>query len=291
MTFQEAIRHSSNLFEQRGITDPKINAEYLAMHILGIWNKNELRKYLDESPTTEQAEQLKELISRRLGHEPLQHIIGETEFFGLRLFTSPAALIPRPETEILVEEVLERTRNFSKGDLRILDIGTGSGAIALALASKLPDTSIIGIDISPDAVLLAKKNIERLKAKNVSFEMMDIFSDRIENKFLSSIDFLVCNPPYISFEEFEKLEPEVKFFDPRIALTDDADGLIFYRRIAELAPKILKEKGKIIVEMGFGAAKQVEEIFIDAGLNVLKVVKDLQGIDRVVIVGRTLVRQ
>ncbi|MFI5264025.1 MAG: peptide chain release factor N(5)-glutamine methyltransferase [Candidatus Kapaibacterium sp.] len=283
MTFQEAIKNATQQFEQNGIADPKTNADYLAMHILGIWNKNELRKYFTKTIAEEQSAQYEVVINRRLNHEPLQHIIGETEFFGLRLFTSPAALIPRPETEILVEEALKEAANFSKNGLRILDIGTGSGAIALALASRLPDVSVIGIDISKDAIELAEKNKDRLKIKNISFEIIDIFSDETEKKFSDSIDILISNPPYISAEEFETLEPEVKLFDPRISLTDDADGLIFYRRITEISPKILTQGGKIIVEIGYNAAKQVERIFINSGVEILRIVKDLQGIERVII--------
>jgi release factor glutamine methyltransferase len=288
MTFQETIKNTTQQFELCGITDPQANAEYLAIHILGIWNKTELRKYLDEPVTKGQAEQYEKLISRRLNHEPLQHIIGETEFFGLRLFISDAALIPRPETEILVEEVLKEVEvlnpwHSALSTIRILDIGTGSGAIALALASRLPDAAIIGMDISSDAITLAEKNKERLDLKNVSFEIMDIFSDGIENKFSGSIDLLVSNPPYISAEEFEMLDPEVRLFDPRIALTDNADGLIFYQRIAEIASKILETDGRIIVEIGYGAAKQVEKIFVDNGMKILRIIKDLQGIERVIL--------
>lgn len=284
MTFQEAIKTATQQFEQFGITDPQVNAEYLVLYILGIWNKNELQKYLNEQITSEEFTKYEGLVSRRLNHEPLQHIIGETEFFGLRLFTSPSALIPRPETEILVEEVLKEAGLLLRKDLRILDIGTGSGAIALALASRLSDASILGIDISDDAISLSEKNKASLHFTNVSFEAMNVFSGIIEKRFSASVDILISNPPYISAEEFDTLDPEVKLFDPRIALTDESDGLIFYRRIAEIAPKILKENGKIIVEIGYGAAADVEKIFANAGLNVLRIIKDLQGIERVVIV-------
>ena len=277
-TWDVAISDESKHLYEAGISDPRINADYLAMHILGIWNKSELRQYLVQSLTTDQESKFGELMKRRLNQEPLQHIIGETEFFGLRLFTSPAALIPRPETEILVEETLKETVASSKKNLRILDIGTGSGAIALAIASRLPDASIIGIDISSDAVALAEKNKKRLKIENVSFEMSDIFSE-----YTSPVDLIVSNPPYISSEEFQTLEPEVKFYDPRIALTDEADGLSFYKRIAEIAPKILNEGGRIIVEVGYNAAKDVAKIFTGAGFDVVRIVKDLQGIERVII--------
>jgi release factor glutamine methyltransferase len=281
MTWQEAMKDVTLRFEETGVSEACTNAEYLAAHVLGVWYKSELRKYLDEPLANEQVSQYEKLASRRLKHEPLQHIIGETEFFGLRLFTSRAALIPRPETEILIEEVLKEAALFPKKDLQILDIGTGSGAIALALASKLPDAIIIGIDISKDAIALAEKNKERLKIKNVAFEVTDIFSGEIENRFSSSVDLLISNPPYIGIEEFETLEPEVRLFDPRIALTDEADGSRFYKRIAELAPELLNPRGKVFVEIGYNAIGKVEKIFSDAGLIVVGKIKDLQGIERV----------
>ena len=181
-----------------------------------------------------------------------------------------------------MKEALE----LSKMDLKILDIGTGSGAIALALASKLPNASVIGIDISSDAVDLAERNKKRLKIENVDFRVSDIFHEEIIKTFSVIIDLLVSNPPYISAEEFITLEIEVREFDPRIALTDESDGLTFYRRIADLAPKILAPKGKILVEIGYGNAEIVKKIFTAAGLNVLRTVKDLQGIERVMIVSK-----
>jgi release factor glutamine methyltransferase len=276
------IDDAAEHFYEAGISEPKVNAEYLALYILGVWNRTELQKFYDEPASEVQFRLYEQLVGRRLKREPLQHIVGETEFFGLRLFTSPAALIPRSETEILVEEGLKEAASLSKKNVRILDIGTGSGAIALALASRLPDASITGIDISHEAIMLAEQNKERVNSKNISFEEIDIFSNGIENAFPHSIDLLISNPPYISTEEFETLEPEVKLFDPRIALTDESDGLIFYKRIAELAPSILTEEGRIIVEIGYGAAQKVEQIFLDAGIAVLRIIKDLQGIERVV---------
>jgi release factor glutamine methyltransferase len=281
MNWREAIKNVTLQFEQIGISESNANANYLAMHILGIWNKNELRKYLEIDLTNGQVEKYAELIKRRSKHEPLQHIVGETEFYGLRLLTSSAALIPRPDTEILVEEVLNEIFQSNRKEIRILDIGTGSGAIALALASKLPNAGISGIDISPDAIALANKNKDRLKIGNASFEVADIFDNDITKGFSSALDLLVSNPPYISIEEFETLDSEVRDFDPRIALTDEADGLRFYRRITELAPKLLKSDGKIFVEIGYNAIKHVEKIFTDDGFFVVGKVKDLQGIERV----------
>jgi len=285
LTWNDAVAIATKRFKEAGLSEANLNAEYLAMNILGIWVKSEFRKHNSDLILPEQKIKLEKLISRRLNHEPLQHIIGETEFFGLRLFTSSAALIPRPDTEILVEEVLKEVKAFDGRYLHILDIGTGSGAIALALASKLSGCIMTGIDISAEAIALAEKNKARLKITNAAFEVLDIFASELENRFMRRIDILVSNPPYISANEFETLDPEVRDFDPRIALTDEADGFIFYRRIAEIAPKILKKNGKILVEVGYDNGTEVEKIFLTAGLDILRSVKDLQETPRVKVIG------
>jgi release factor glutamine methyltransferase len=282
MNWKEAIETAKSKFIEANIDDARDNAEYIAAHVLGFWSKSEMRTYYLTPLSEDDQKHYESLIARRLAHEPLQHVIGETEFYGLRLFTSPAALIPRPETEILVEEALRESSGMR--NIQILDIGTGSGAIALALATRLPESTITGVDISADAIALAKKNKARLGADNTIFEEINIFREEFQKKYHRAFDMILSNPPYISAEEFETLEPEVKDFDPRIALTDEADGLIFYRRIAEIASEILKANGKIIVEIGYGSLKEVEKIFTGAGLAVIRIVKDLQGIERVLVI-------
>jgi len=282
MTWEEAILDASSRLESE-IKDATRNAEYLALHVLQLWNRTEMRKFLGTTLTPEEEATYHELVSRRLKQEPLQHITGETEFFGMRFFTSPAALIPRPDTEILVEETLKIAAVYSKKELRILDIGTGSGIIALVLGSKLPIAKSMGIDISAEALQLAEKNKERLGISNVTFKQVDIFDETIENIFSEKIDIIVSNPPYIAAEDVGTLDVEVRNYDPRIALTDEFDGLRFYRRIAEIAPKILDPDSRILVEIGFDMAEKVRKIFSDKGFTVLDVVKDLQGIDRVMI--------
>jgi release factor glutamine methyltransferase len=279
MLWKDILNRTSQQLEEAGIDDAFSNAEYLALHVLGFWNKSELRKFLSVEISDDQLRKFESLVARRLAYEPLQHIIGETEFFGLRLFTSPAALIPRPETEILVEEILKVDRDIHS----IIDIGTGSGAIALALASRLPDAQILGCDISAEAIALAEKNKARLGIDNVRFKEINIFQEDFGAAYLDSFDIIVSNPPYISIEEFETLDSEVKNFDPRIALTDESDGLLFYRRIAEIARHILRPNGMVFVETGYNGALEVKKIFEDRGLSFLRIVNDLQGIGRVVV--------
>ena len=191
-------------------------------------------------------------------------------------------LIPRPETEILVEQILSEASYFSE-HFSILDIGTGSGAIALALASNLPRAIIWGVDSSKEAITIAKENRERLHLKNVFLNKGDFLSKKWLAKQTKTFDIIVSNPPYVSVKEFKTLQPEIRFYEPREAVTDSSTGLTFYERIAALAPRLLKKRGAILVELGYGAEKQVEEIMASAGLDVERIIPDLSGIPRVLV--------
>src|ERR1043165_9156603 len=210
LTWQEVIQRASNALMRAGIEDPRSNAEYLAMYVLGIWKKSELRDRLQLQIDIPQAKAFDTAISRRLQHEPLQYIIGETEFFGLKLFCSPAALIPRAETEIVVEEALREANRIvdRKKQIRILDIGTGSGAIILALANKLPEAECVGIDISADALSLAERNMNQLGLKNVKFHRADFMKTEFDVN--NTFDLIVTNPPYIPEDELSELSIEVR---------------------------------------------------------------------------------
>ncbi len=273
---------AARLFAE-GISDAEINAELLASHALGVWKRSELRPFLDTVADANAHEKFQRSVDRRLLHEPLQYITGETEFFGLRLWTTPAALIPRPETEVLVEQaIIEANVLFQSNDgIMVLDIGTGSGAIAIALASQNTRIDAVGMDVSADAIELAVRNAARHSLRNVRFERIDIFDDTALAQFDHSIDLLVSNPPYISESEFDLLEDEIKHFEPRVALTDEADGLVFYDRIALLAPRLLKPGGRVIVEMSFDASEGVVRAFANSGIETIRIEADLSGIERI----------
>ncbi|HET9135762.1 MAG TPA: peptide chain release factor N(5)-glutamine methyltransferase [Candidatus Kapabacteria bacterium] len=283
LTWQEVIRSAENTLARAGIEDARSNGEYLAMHVLGIWKKPELRERLRQQITIDQAKALDAAISRRLNHEPLQYIIGETEFFGLRLYCSPAALIPRAETEIVVEEAIKEALEVqqTKKQIRILDIGTGSGAIILAMASKLPGAECIGIDISTDALQLAEKNKQRLNCSNVQFHCADFMKTEFDR--WDAFDIIISNPPYSPSQEMDQVAKEVREFEPMQALTDMGDGFSFYRKLASVAPTILNPNGSIIVETEYKGAEKVKSIFSESGLQVDHVAKDLLGHDRAVV--------
>ena len=284
MTWREHIQRATEKLAAAGVADAKTNAEYLAAHALRLPQRFELRSFLSKDVSSDAERLFLELLNRREQREPLQYILGEWEFFGLPLKVNSSVLIPRPETEILVEEALREAARFD-GPISILDIGTGSGAIALALASRLPKANVLGIDSSKAALALAEENRKLLQLDNVKFlhtsgqwtDWTD-WTDR-DRKF----DLVVSNPPYVSLSEFENLEPELRLYEPREALTDESTGLTFYERIASLAPKLLMPDGRLLVELGFGAADAVSEIMRSHHLEVLRFVNDLAGIPRVLV--------
>lgn len=279
-TWAEIIRDAANRFERGKIDESLATAEYLAAFVLGVWNRSELRPFLQQTPTPAQLDAYEKVVSRRLQQEPLQYIVGETEFFGLRLYCSPAALIPRAETEILVEEALAEISRFG-GNVRVLDIGTGTGAIVLALASRSPNAHFVGIDISDEAIALAERNRKRLGLTNVEFIQAAFPAelDRLDAPF----DIVVSNPPYVPHSEWAALDENVRAFEPRIALTDNADGFSFYEAIATNGRKLLRNGGKVIVETEYKGAPHVAELFRSHGLIVERTVRDLLNHERVVV--------
>jgi release factor glutamine methyltransferase len=286
MTWLEAIGEAAQTLAKAGVDDPRANAEYLAAHAMDLKRKSEIRELFDKEIPSTIAQQFQEFLNRRELREPLQYILGEWEFFGLPLKVNSSVLIPRPETELLVEEALQEAAQI-EGAISILDIGTGSGAIALAVASKLPKAQIHGIDSSAEALALAEENRKLLGLSNVRFhQTRNDWSDHSDWSPSRRFDLIVSNPPYVSLEEFEQLEPELRLYEPREALTDESTGFTFYERIASLAPKLLAPNGRLLVELGFGATNAVSEIMHLHRLEVLRVVDDLAGIPRVLAAAR-----
>ncbi|MBT3228689.1 MAG: peptide chain release factor N(5)-glutamine methyltransferase [Candidatus Marinimicrobia bacterium] len=272
----DIIKTSTDFLEKKGVPDARLDAEILLGNVL---KKNRLELYLffDRPMGKDEMDLYREHIRRRGTREPLQHIVGETGFMNLVLKTTSAALIPRQETEILIEKTLEL--NIKPG-ARILDIGTGSGCIAIALAQSLKEAKLLGIDVSKEALALAKENAT-LSETQVVFQEIDILTSlpNTEERF----DIVVSNPPYIAPDEKDQLQAEVLQFDPEVALFDESDGLSFYRRFAEILPDLLIPGGHFLFEFGGSPQeKPVLNIFMEKGFHDLEIIQDYNGDPRII---------
>jgi release factor glutamine methyltransferase len=228
------------------------------------------------SLTSLEASTLDSVIDRLNKNEPVQYILGKAHFFGHEFQVNPSVLIPRPETELLVEEVLKRTSNMPG---KILDIGTGSGCIAITLAKKLPQKTVIAFDISDAALQTGAVNARTLDV-TVDFQHVNILKDEIPYR---ELEFIVSNPPYVALSEMESMNSNVIDHEPHLALfVTDNDPLIFYKTIAEKGMRALKPEGRIVVEINERFGKEVCDIFIQAGFTGTHVIKDLQNKDRIV---------
>jgi release factor glutamine methyltransferase len=259
------------------IDNPMLNAELLLAHVL-----HRDRIHLHANPhqllSMVEHERFLAYINRRAQHEPLQYILGETSFMGLRFNVDRRVLIPRPETEILVEHALKLAREF-KPPVHILDIGTGSGAIAVSMAVMCMDAQVEALDVSADALTVARGNAD---LHGVGRRVTTILGDILTSDVLSpDYHLILSNPPYISSAEFADLQPEVRDFEPRCATTDDADGLTFFRRIAAIGSKHLVPGGIILLEMSYNQAEAVTTMFADSGWVDIQVIPDYNNIPRV----------
>jgi release factor glutamine methyltransferase len=252
--------------------NPRRDAELLLAHLLG-WDQAALLTHSERLLSPAEADQFESMLSRRLASEPVQYITGVQEFFGLPFEVSPAVLIPRPETEHLVEAVLERFGRESSP--RIVDVGTGSGAIAVALAHAIPRSQVTAVDLSSAALEVAQRNAERHGVlERVTLLQSDLLAA------LESADFevVVSNPPYIA--EGEVLEPQVFNYEPRSAFYAGPTGLEVYQRLIPQARKVLKPQGWLMLEIGYGQSKALSRLLSD--WNEVSFLNDLQGIPRVV---------
>jgi release factor glutamine methyltransferase len=271
----DLLKVTEGHFRKNNISSPRLNAELLLCNTL---NSKRINLYLDfEKPLNEdELTRFRKKVKRRLTGEPLQYILGETEFYGLKFKVNPDVLIPRPETELLVDKTLEVIHNNKLENPKILEIGTGSGCISIAIASKVL-CSVTAIDSSENALKVAEENSElNNTSSRITFEHKDFLNDFIN---FDIYDLVVSNPPYIPLSEMDSLQAEV-YFEPKQALTDNADGLSFYRKIFELAHS--SKKGvKILLEMGDGKKDKIEDLIKEYNINNYEFYKDLLNIDRV----------
>lgn len=271
MTLREAYEYGQIQLEKAGIEDASVDAWYLLEFVTGMSRAMYFLK-MHESLSEQQEICYKEYIQTRSSHIPLQHITGVQEFMGLEFLVNEHVLVPRQDTEVLVESALE----VLQPGMKVLDMCTGSGCILLSLLNFREGLEGIGVDISQEALKVAVKNQERLNMK-ATFLQSDLF-DEVTGQY----DLIVSNPPYIRTAVIEELKEEVKFHDPFLALDGKEDGLYFYRKIVEKSPEYLKNGGKLYFEIGHDQGEDVKHLMEMAGFSNVSVKKDLAGLDRVV---------
>ena len=279
----DIFNKSVDYLKKNGVPSPLLDTEYIFSDVLKV-TRNTLKYSMSREIKEEDKDKIREmLVLRAKKRKPLQYILGEWEFYGLPFKVSEGVLIPRADTEILVEQCIQLMREVEEPN--ILDIGSGSGAISIAIANELKSSSVTGIDINEKAIELANENKTLNKIENVNFIKSDLF-EKIDKDF--KYDLIVSNPPYISKNEYETLMSEVKNYEPQNALTDLGDGLYFYREMSKLAGEYLKDTAYLAYEIGYNQAKDVTKILQNNNFDILSVIKDYGGNDRVVIAKKTI---
>lgn len=274
MTYRNCFEQGKLALENAGISEAALDARLLLEYICGT-NRNDLLVHGDREVSAQHEEAYKDAIWQRAKRIPLQHITGQQDFMGLTFKVNENVLIPRQDTEILVEEVLP----YLSSGARILDMCTGSGCILISLLHYSMWAEGVGVDLSSKALEVARENAAVLLAedRSVSFVESNLF-ENVEGKY----DIIVSNPPYIQTEVIKGLMPEVRDHEPMMALDGDEDGLYFYRRIVEESKEFLRKEGRLFFEIGCDQAEDVKKLMSDAGFLEVTVVKDFAGLDRVV---------
>jgi release factor glutamine methyltransferase len=276
VTVLEVLQNTAGFFARKGIESPRLNIEHLLADALG---KRRIDLYLefDRSLTEEELAPLREKVRRRIEGEPLQYLLGSWDFFGRTFRIDQRALVPRPETEVLVEITLRQIRKRPQLRHRLLDVGTGSGVLAITFALECPSLEVVGSDISPLALNLARENAEKYG--------LDRRIEWIESNLLGSVagsfDFLVANLPYIPTEELRKLAREIQH-DPRSALDGGSDGLAVIRPLLRDASSVLTKGAFLILEVGYDQADRVVELMHSQKFRDISVENDYQGVRRFV---------
>ncbi|MGL6065338.1 MAG: peptide chain release factor N(5)-glutamine methyltransferase [Fusobacteriaceae bacterium] len=278
----ELLDKTIDYLKEKEVPEFRLDAEYIFSKVLKV-NRSFLNFQLSKKIQEEDLKEIKRMtILRGKYRKPLQQIFGEWEFYGYPFLVNEHVLIPRSDTEVLVEQckiILMEIENP-----KILDIGTGSGAIGITLGKELPSSNVTGVDISDEALIIATKNAQLNEVKNVVFQKSDVFSSIQKG---TEFDLIVSNPPYIPLDEYENLMIEVKKYEPKIALTDNGDGYFFYEKISKEAGEFLKVGSYLAFEVGYNQAEKVASIMEENKFKLIAIIKDYCGVERVVIAIKT----
>jgi len=270
-TILKILNWTKDYFTEKGLENPRLNAELIISHVLD-YTRLDLYVHFEECVSDEHRAEVKSLLLRRAKGEPLQYVLGETEFYGFRMFVTPEVLIPRPETEYLVEKIVKEHSSLPS----ILEIGSGSGCISIALKKNFPEAEITSLDISDRALEIARKNADENEVE-ISFIKSDVFQ-HVEGKF----KVIVSNPPYIPDYEYKELSNEILKFEPKLALEADDDGLFFYKKIIRESAEYLLPGGYLYFEIGYNQGERIKEFAKSNGFGEIEIVNDLNGFERIV---------
>lgn len=278
-TVLEILDKSTKFLDEKGIESPRLNADLLMAHVLSC-KRLDLYMMFDRPLKEPELESYRECIRRRIKYEPLQYIVGNVEFFGLKLEVDSSVLIPRQETELLVDIIIQE--NKDRSGLKILDIGTGSGNIAISLAKMLPEAEVTSIDVSEASIETAKKNATLNSANNITFKVSDVidFFNYQDGNDSGQFDLIISNPPYVSNSDYLKVQEEILKYEPSIAVTDFADGYKFHSEIISNSLTNLKQNGKVYLEMALGQDETLSEMMVSAGYSCIEVFRDYNKIKR-----------
>lgn len=281
-TILSLIQWSETYLAEKGIESPRLNAELMLASALSC-DRIDLYTRFDRPLVREELDRYKALLRRRVKHEPLQYILGHVDFYGRRFLVRPGVLIPRPETEHIVEVTLALMKKTGIQSPRILDVGTGSGCIAITLAAEIESAAVTAIDVSTEALKIAAKNVGQYSMNgNITVREVDILDTGTEIPGAGEYDFVVSNPPYIPRNEWDLLAEEIRLYEPKYALTDEADGFTYIKRLAALAPGLLKKDGWLICEIGYNQFENAKLIFSSRGACEIQCWNDLSGIQRII---------
>ena len=278
----ELIYWSANYLKEKGVGNPRTSAEILLGFVLNL-KRIDLYLNYDRILKEDELTHFREVIKRRAKKEPTQYITGSTEFMSLPFNVNPAVFIPEPETEILVENIIDisKERWKEKNVINILDIGTGCGNIAVCLAKYIDNSKIFAIDVSDEILKIAEENVKLNSVEDkITLKNLSIF-DAGQTEF-NDIHIVVSNPPYISLKDFPSLPDDVKLYEPEKSLHDNSDGLSFFKVICEKSKNWLTDDGMLFLEVGLGESKKVYDIMKSFGFSRIKILKDYQQIERVV---------
>lgn len=278
-TIKKVLNWTLEYFQKHQVPEARLSAELLLAKVLNL-KRLDLYLQFDRILTSGELKEYRQYIQRRICHEPVQYITGEQEFMGLKFNVTSDVLIPRPETELLVEQAIDETKLFPDKTFKVLDVGTGSGAIGISVAHFCSNTTVTAVDISREALEIARKNAHQNKVNNITFVYKDIF--QMDRQLAERFDVILANPPYVSVSEKHALHDQVSKYEPPQALYAGKDGMDFINRFIPLCPDILSRNGILILEFGYNQKEETLILLQKNKFQKIEFIEDYNDIPRIV---------